>query len=47
MEQNNKQAQYVINLKHKFNFIKLPSFYTDLSFKQVFENTTVSHSSLP
>jgi len=47
MEQNNKRAQYLINLKYKFNFIKLPSFYTDLSFKQVFENAATSHSSLP
>jgi hypothetical protein len=47
MEQNNKQAQYLINLKHKFNFIKFPSFYTDLSCKQVFENAIASHSLLP
>jgi hypothetical protein len=47
MEQNNKQAQYLINLKYKFKLIKLPSFYTDLAFKQVFENGAASHSPLP
>jgi hypothetical protein len=47
MEQNNKQAKYLINLKYKFNLIKLPSFYIDRSFKQVFETTAANHNSLP
>ena len=34
MDQNNKQAQSLINLKYKFNlnFMKLPSIYIDLCF---------------
>jgi len=46
MEQNNKQAKYLKNLKCKINFMKLPSVYSDLCINQVSENDTAGRSSL-
>jgi hypothetical protein len=38
-------TSYIINLKSRFNFLKLPLIYTELCLQQVFENRTLGRNS--